>query len=83
MSITTVLLIIAGTIIAALLLQRGWRRLELSRAKHRSLSGHARWARRFASLVPFYEYSEAEFFRADDAPEEVASQRHAASAACA
>ena len=78
MTTTTVLPIIAGGIIAALLLQRGWRRLELSRAKHRSLTGHARWARRFAALVPFYEYSEEEFFRADDAPEEVATQRRAA-----
>jgi glutamate-1-semialdehyde 2,1-aminomutase len=29
------------------------RRLELSRAKHKSLTGHARMSRRVASLVPF------------------------------
>ena len=34
-------------------------RLELSKAKHRSLSGHARMARRIASLIPFYEYDES------------------------
>ena len=51
------------------------RRLELSRAKHRSLAGHARWSRRFASWVPFYEYDEAGFFNADDASAAVIEQR--------
>jgi len=32
-------------------------------------------ARRFASLMPFYEYDEAHFFRADAAPENVAAAR--------
>jgi glutamate-1-semialdehyde 2,1-aminomutase len=50
-------------------------RLELSRAKHPSLSGHARMARRMAALVPFYEYDESRFFRCDDAPQEVAALR--------
>jgi glutamate-1-semialdehyde 2,1-aminomutase len=52
-------------------------RLELSKAKHRSLSGHARMARRFAALVPFYEYDEARFFCADDAPGDVVTCRRA------
>ena len=52
-------------------------RLDLSRAKHRSLAGHARMARRVASLVPFYEYDERGFFRSDGAPEEVALRRRA------
>jgi glutamate-1-semialdehyde 2,1-aminomutase len=52
-------------------------RLQLSRAKHRSLTGHSRMARRFASLVPFYEYDDSLFFRADAAPEEVAAARRA------
>jgi glutamate-1-semialdehyde 2,1-aminomutase len=34
-------------------------RLQLSRAKHPSLRGHARMARRMAPLVPFYEYDDA------------------------
>jgi len=34
-------------------------------------------ARRFSSLVPFYEYDEAHFFRADGAPEEIAATRRA------
>jgi glutamate-1-semialdehyde 2,1-aminomutase len=50
-------------------------RLELSRAKHPSLAGHARMARRIAALVPYYAYDESRFFHADDAPEEVAARR--------
>ncbi len=52
-------------------------RLQLSRAKHPSLTGHSRMARRFASLVPFYEYGEDRFFRADAAPDDVAAMRRA------
>ena len=59
-----------------------WRRviprLELSRAKHRSLDGHSRWARRLARLVPFYEYDERRFFGVDGAPAQIAAQRRAA-----
>jgi glutamate-1-semialdehyde 2,1-aminomutase len=51
------------------------RRLELSKAKHGSLAGHARLARRVASLVPFYEYDEAHFFCSDGAPPEIAARR--------
>jgi glutamate-1-semialdehyde 2,1-aminomutase len=50
-------------------------RLQLSRAKHRSLTGHSRMARRFASLVPFYEYDESQFFRTDGAPEDIVAAR--------
>ena len=60
---------------AALILPRAYGRLQLSLAKHRSLAGHARMARRFACAVPFYEYDEARFFRADGAPEAVAAAR--------
>ena len=52
-------------------------RLELSKAKHRSLTGHARIARRLAAQVPFYDYDETRFFRSDNAPEDVASLRRA------
>jgi glutamate-1-semialdehyde 2,1-aminomutase len=51
------------------------RRMELSRAKHWSLAGHARLARLIASLVPFYEYDEHRFFRSDDPPENIAIRR--------
>ncbi len=50
-------------------------RMELSRAKHRSLTGHARMARRVASLIPFYEFDEDRFFRCDDAPDAIVKQR--------
>jgi glutamate-1-semialdehyde 2,1-aminomutase len=50
-------------------------RLDLSRAKHRSLAGHARWGKRIAALVRFYAYEETAFFRCDKPPEEIASHR--------
>ncbi len=53
-------------------------RLELSRAKHRSLAGHARMARRVARLVPYYGFEDERFFAADDAPPEIAARRQAA-----
>jgi glutamate-1-semialdehyde 2,1-aminomutase len=53
------------------------RRYELSKAKHRSLAGHSRTARRLAALLPFYEYDEARFFCSDGAPADVAQSRRA------
>ena len=53
------------------------RRLQLSKAKHPSLAGHARMARRVAALVPYYEYGESRFFCSDGAPTEIADQRRA------
>ncbi len=50
-------------------------RLELSRAKHRSLTGHSKMSRRVAKLLPFYEFSIDEYFGSDGAPGEIASQR--------
>ena len=50
-------------------------RLELSRAKHRSLSGHSKMSRRVARLIPFYEFSIDEYFRSDGATAEIAAQR--------
>jgi glutamate-1-semialdehyde 2,1-aminomutase len=68
--------ILIGTLLAAsAALPRAWQRLELSRAKHRSLAGHSRIARRFASLIPGYSYGPDEFFRADGAPNEIEAQR--------
>ncbi len=66
---------IAGAAVLTVSFVKLKRRLELSRAKHRSLTGHSRLARRLASVVPFYEYSEHRFFRSDDPPEHVAIQR--------
>src|SRR5580698_10186084 len=64
-------------LVALWVLYRGRQRLALSAAIHRSLAGHARWSRRIARLLPYYEYSEQRFYVADGAPEAVASQRRA------
>jgi glutamate-1-semialdehyde 2,1-aminomutase len=64
-----------GGIALGALLVAAKTRLELSRAKHPSITGHARMARRIASFIPFYDYDEARFFRADDAPNDIAAQR--------
>src|SRR6202022_1749093 len=50
-------------------------RLALSRAKHRSLTGHARMSRLVARLIPFYEFDINDFFRSDGAPAKIAAQR--------
>jgi glutamate-1-semialdehyde 2,1-aminomutase len=68
---------VAGALIALIALRALWARLLLSRAKHPSLGGHARLSRRIARLVRYYEYDEARFFTADDAPAEVAAARRA------
>jgi glutamate-1-semialdehyde 2,1-aminomutase len=52
-------------------------RVELARAKHPSLSGHARLARRIAGLIPFYTYTDERFFASDGAPDEIAACRRA------
>jgi glutamate-1-semialdehyde 2,1-aminomutase len=58
-------------------LAKGKRRLDLSMAKHSSLTGHARMARRIAALIPFYDYDETRFFSSDDAPHDIAERRRA------
>jgi glutamate-1-semialdehyde 2,1-aminomutase len=50
-------------------------RLALSRAKHRSLTGHSKMSKMVARLLPFYEFDNDDFFRSDGAPPEVARQR--------
>jgi glutamate-1-semialdehyde 2,1-aminomutase len=74
---TTLALYAVGAAVLATSLVKLKTRLELSRAKHRSLSGHSRLARRIASLVPFYEYDEAQFFCSDDAPDDIVARRRA------
>jgi len=50
-------------------------RIELSRAKHRSLSGHSKMSRRMARLIPFYEFDINDYFGCDGAPATIATQR--------
>lgn len=61
----------------AWLLPKARARLLLSRAKHRSLAGHARIAKRIAAIIPGYAYDEASFFGSDGAPAEVQGLRRA------
>lgn len=65
-----------GTVLYAL--ARAKTRLELSLAKHRSLAGHPRMARRIAALMPAYVYDEHKAFALDDAPPDVVAMRKAA-----
>jgi len=59
-------------------LPRLHRRLQLSRAKHRSLTGHSRMAKRVAAALPGYRYDAQRFFDSDGAPAAVAAHRRAA-----
>jgi len=74
---TRIALYAAGAAVLAAALAKLKARLELSKAKHPSLTGHARMARRAASLIPFYEYDESRFFTADRPPDDIAALRRA------
>ncbi len=50
-------------------------RLALSRAKHRSLTGHSKMSKMVARLLPHYEFDIDHFFCSDGAPDDVAMQR--------
>src|ERR1700740_2893190 len=50
-------------------------RLALSRAKHRSLTGHSKMSRAVARLIPFYEFDIDDFFRLAGAPAALGTQR--------
>ena len=76
MSYTTIIgMTVACAVAAALPKLR--LRLQLSRAKHRSIAGHSRMARRVARLIPYYEYGEDRIFRIDDPPPHIADSRRA------
>jgi glutamate-1-semialdehyde 2,1-aminomutase len=74
-TIPTMMFFAVCAALVALLFQPVRRRLALSRAKHRSMAGHARWGRRLSKLMPFYDYDESEIFRADGAPDSIVRQR--------
>ncbi|MGE0287342.1 MAG: aminotransferase class III-fold pyridoxal phosphate-dependent enzyme [Bradyrhizobium sp.] len=50
-------------------------RLALSRAKHRSLTGHSKMSRAVARLIPHYAFDIDGFFCSDGAPAAIATQR--------
>ena len=64
-----------GFIAAGSVFHLARRRLQLSFAKHRSLAGHSRMAKRVAGLLPGFSYGEDRFFSADDAPADVGARR--------
>ena len=74
---TLTLSTLALAVMALVLAPRAKARLELSRAKHRSLAGHSRMAKRVAALIPGYAYDEARFFNADEVAAEVVARRKA------
>src|SRR5579884_2119583 len=73
----TLVLYALGAVGVGASLKKASSRLQLSKAKHPSLRGHARISRVMARLVPFYEYGEQRFFGVDGAPEAVADLRRA------
>ncbi|MEP6619160.1 MAG: aminotransferase class III-fold pyridoxal phosphate-dependent enzyme [bacterium] len=56
-------------------IHHAFQRIELSRAKHPSLTGHPRMASRLARLIPRYEYTDSDAFGVDGAPQDIVAQR--------
>jgi len=65
----------AAAVSAAAVFPKLKARLALSRAKHRSLTGHSKMSKVVARLLPHYEFDIDDFFRSDGAPADVALQR--------
>lgn len=70
-------LLVLSVMISALALSRLHSRIQLSRSKHPSLRGHAKWSRRLARLVSYYEFDVDDFFSTDGAPADIAGRRRA------
>jgi glutamate-1-semialdehyde 2,1-aminomutase len=69
---------VAGAAAAALMalgLTKGRKRLQLSRAKHPGVVGHAKMGKRIAGLIPFFDYDGDRFFTADGADAALARRR--------
>ncbi|WP_439106846.1 aminotransferase class III-fold pyridoxal phosphate-dependent enzyme [Congregibacter sp.] len=58
-------------VVSGFLAHKTFVRLRLSRAKHASVRGHAKWSRRLARLVPYYSFGDENYFCADGAPSEI------------
>jgi len=59
------------------IIKKVYTRLQLSMAKHPSLAGHSRMAKRVARLIPHYSFNQNIFFKVDGAPQEIALLREA------
>jgi glutamate-1-semialdehyde 2,1-aminomutase len=66
---------VAATAAAAAVSPKLLARLALSRAKHRSLTGHSKMSRAVARLIRFYEFDIDDFFRSDGAPAAIGTRR--------
>jgi len=72
-----IVLSIFGAGFGVWILSKALTRLQLSKAKHPSLAGHSRMAKRVARLIPFYSFHQDSFFKVDRAPDNIASLREA------
>ena len=68
---------LVAAILGLLLLRKVYIRLQLSRAKHPSLSGHSKMSRRMARLTRYFDYGTDRWFSSDLAPDEVTAKRRA------
>jgi glutamate-1-semialdehyde 2,1-aminomutase len=66
---------IFGTGLGLWVAMKVYTRLQLSMAKHPSLAGHSRMAKRVARLIPYYSFNQDTFFKVDKAPESIALVR--------
>ena len=57
------------------ILRKVFIRLQLSKAKHPSLTGHSKMSRRVSKLIPYYEIGEDRIFSCDGAPIDVVEKR--------
>ena len=78
LELQSMLLAVVGSAAAFAALRKIKARAELSLAKHRSLAGHPRTARRLAAMLPSYSYDDQMVFAVDGAPAEVVAKRKAA-----
>lgn len=74
----TVLTLSISAALTAWLAPKARRRLMLSRAKHRSLTGHSKMAKRMAGWLPGYRLQEEAFYGADGADEALQAKRREA-----
>ena len=77
LGVNAAVLAVVGSAAVLLAMKRLKARAELSLAKHRSLAGHPRTARRIAALLPQCRYDDAAVFAVDGAPGDVVAQRKA------
>jgi len=68
---------IFGASLGLWIIKKVYTRLQLSMAKHPSLAGHSRMAKRVARLIPHYSFNQDVFFKVDGAPQEIALLREA------